>query len=59
MHKIAIPQAAIDRVLKRRDSLHVFNDLDPAPPASTDEYRTDRHNTSLRRTAALEHDSEK
>src|SRR5262245_63483994 len=29
MHKIAIPQAAIDRVLKRRDSLHVFNDIDP------------------------------
>ena len=28
MHKIAIPQAAIDRVLKRRDSLHVFNDVD-------------------------------
>jgi ureidoacrylate peracid hydrolase len=33
MHKIAIPQAAIDRVLKRRDSLHVFNDLDPARTA--------------------------
>ena len=30
MHKIAIPQSAIDRVLKRRDSLHVFNDLDAA-----------------------------
>lgn len=29
MHKIAIPQAAIDRVLKRRDQLHVFNDVDP------------------------------
>ena len=29
MHKIAIPQAAIDRVLKRRDQLHVFNDIDP------------------------------
>jgi ureidoacrylate peracid hydrolase len=29
MHKITIPQAAIDRVLKRRDQLHVFNDLDP------------------------------
>ena len=28
MHKIAIPQAAIDRVLKRRDSLHVFNELE-------------------------------
>ena len=28
MHKIAIPQAAVDRVLKRRDSLHVFNDVD-------------------------------
>jgi ureidoacrylate peracid hydrolase len=33
MHKIAISQAAIDRVLKRRDSLHVFNDLDPARTA--------------------------
>ncbi len=33
MHKIAIPQAAIDRVLKRRDSLHVFNALDPARTA--------------------------
>jgi ureidoacrylate peracid hydrolase len=29
MHKIAIPQAAIDRVLKRREQLHVFNDIDP------------------------------
>jgi ureidoacrylate peracid hydrolase len=33
MHKIKIPQAAIDRVLRRRDSLHVFNDLDPARTA--------------------------
>ena len=33
MHKIAIPQAAIDRVLKRRDQLHVFNDFDPARTA--------------------------
>jgi len=33
MHRIAIPQAAIDRVLKRRDSLHVFNDIDPARTA--------------------------
>jgi ureidoacrylate peracid hydrolase len=33
MHKIAIPQAAIDRVLKRRDSLHVFNDVDPSRTA--------------------------
>ena len=33
MHKIAIPQAAIDRVLKRRKSLHVFNDIDPARTA--------------------------
>jgi ureidoacrylate peracid hydrolase len=33
MHKIAIPQAAIDRVLKRRESLHVFNDIDPARTA--------------------------
>lgn len=33
MHRIAIPQAAIDRVLKRRDSLHVFHDLNPARTA--------------------------
>jgi ureidoacrylate peracid hydrolase len=33
MHKIAIPQAAIDRVLKRRDQLHVFNDIEPARTA--------------------------
>jgi ureidoacrylate peracid hydrolase len=33
MHKIAIPQAAVDRVLKRRASLHVFNELDPARTA--------------------------
>ena len=33
MHKIAIPQAAIERVLKRRDSLHVFNDIDPTRTA--------------------------
>src|SRR5690242_7205359 len=33
MHRIAIPQAAIDRVLKRRDSLHVINDIDPARTA--------------------------
>jgi ureidoacrylate peracid hydrolase len=33
MHRIAIPQSAIDRVLKRRDSLHVFGDLDPARTA--------------------------
>ena len=33
MHKIAIPQAAIDRVLKRRDLLHVFNDIEPARTA--------------------------
>ena len=33
MHKIAIPQAAIDRVLKRRASLHVFNEIDPARTA--------------------------
>jgi ureidoacrylate peracid hydrolase len=33
MHKIKIPQAAIDRVLRRRDSLHVFNDIDPARTA--------------------------
>jgi ureidoacrylate peracid hydrolase len=33
MHKIAIPQAAIDRVLARRDQLHVFNDIDPSRTA--------------------------
>ena len=29
MHKIKIPQACIDRVLARRSSLHVFNEIDP------------------------------
>jgi ureidoacrylate peracid hydrolase len=33
VHKIAIPQAAIDRVLNRRDSLHVFNEIDSARTA--------------------------
>jgi ureidoacrylate peracid hydrolase len=33
MHKIAIPQAAIDRVLRRRDTLHVFNDIEPSRTA--------------------------
>jgi ureidoacrylate peracid hydrolase len=33
MHKIAIPQAAIDRVLKRRKSLHVFSDIDSSRTA--------------------------
>jgi ureidoacrylate peracid hydrolase len=33
MHKIAIPQAAIDRVLSRRESLHVFSDINPARTA--------------------------
>jgi ureidoacrylate peracid hydrolase len=33
MHKIAIPQAAVDRVLKRRGALHVFNDIDPVRTA--------------------------
>jgi ureidoacrylate peracid hydrolase len=33
MHRIAIPHAAIDRVLRRRDSLHVFHDLIPARTA--------------------------
>jgi ureidoacrylate peracid hydrolase len=33
MHKIRIPQPAIDRVLARRGSLHVFTDLDPARTA--------------------------
>jgi ureidoacrylate peracid hydrolase len=33
MHRIAIPQAAVARVLKRRDSLHVFSDLDPTRTA--------------------------
>ncbi len=29
MHKVAIPQAALDEVLNRRESLHVFSHLDP------------------------------
>jgi ureidoacrylate peracid hydrolase len=33
MHKIAIPQASIDRVLMRRGSLHVYDNLDPARTA--------------------------
>ena len=33
MHKIMIPQAAIDRVLARRDRLHVFTEIDPARSA--------------------------
>ena len=33
MHKIAIPQAVIDRVLKRRESLHVFGEVDPTRTA--------------------------
>ena len=33
MHKIKIPQPAIDRVLARRGSLHVFTDIDPARTA--------------------------
>lgn len=33
MHKIAIPQAAIDRVLRRRELLHVFGDIDPSRTA--------------------------
>jgi ureidoacrylate peracid hydrolase len=33
MHKINIPQAAIDRVLKRRANLHVYTDIDPARTA--------------------------
>lgn len=33
MHKIAIPQAAIDEILRRRESLHVFTDLVPARTA--------------------------
>ena len=33
MHKIAISQATIDRVLLRRGSLHVFENLDPARTA--------------------------
>jgi ureidoacrylate peracid hydrolase len=33
MHKIAISQATIDRVLIRRGSLHVFENLDPARTA--------------------------
>jgi ureidoacrylate peracid hydrolase len=34
MHKLAIPQSAIDRVLQRRDSLHVFTELDPTRTAN-------------------------
>ena len=33
MHKIAIPQAVIDRVLKRRELLHVFGEVDPTRTA--------------------------
>ncbi|MGE3993520.1 cysteine hydrolase family protein [Pseudorhodoplanes sp.] len=33
MHKIRIPEAAIDRVLARRDSLSVFSEIDPARTA--------------------------
>jgi ureidoacrylate peracid hydrolase len=33
MHRIAIPQAAIDRVLKRRELLHVFGDITPSRAA--------------------------
>jgi ureidoacrylate peracid hydrolase len=33
MHRIAIPQAAIDRVLKRRELLHVFGDIAPSRTA--------------------------
>jgi ureidoacrylate peracid hydrolase len=33
MHKIAIPQAAMERVRRRRDTLHVFSDIDPARTA--------------------------
>ena len=33
MHKIEIPQAAVDRVRRRRDKLHVFTDIDPARTA--------------------------
>ena len=33
MHKIRIPQPAIDRVLARRGSLHVFTDIEPSRTA--------------------------
>jgi ureidoacrylate peracid hydrolase len=33
MHKIAIPQAAIDRALKRRELLHVFGEIIPSRTA--------------------------
>jgi ureidoacrylate peracid hydrolase len=33
MHKIAIPQGAIDRALARREHLHIFGDIDPARTA--------------------------
>ena len=33
MHKVAIPQTIIDRVIKRRGKEHVFEDFDPARTA--------------------------
>ena len=33
MHKIAIPQAVVDRVVARRGREHIFDDLDPAKTA--------------------------
>lgn len=33
MHKVAIPQVAINRVLRRRKSLHVYADINPARTA--------------------------
>ncbi|MBN8963870.1 MAG: isochorismatase family protein, partial [Rhizobiales bacterium] len=33
MHKIAIPQSVIDRVVARRGREHIFDDLDPAKTA--------------------------
>lgn len=33
MHKVAIPQTIIDRVIKRRGKAHVFEDFDPARTA--------------------------
>jgi ureidoacrylate peracid hydrolase len=33
MHTIQIPQAAIDRVLSRRETLHVFTEIDPSRTA--------------------------
>jgi len=33
MHKVAIPQTIVDRVIARRGKEHVFDDFDPARTA--------------------------